>query len=808
MMLDTDGEVESLLPPQWVEDHVLHEQYIASFSSCSRDQWETWTASPASRLSGFAEIKEGKRRLWRTDLEQLLELRQVKRPQFYPYKNGCFELHDFDFDAQLVELWDEKATSDTKLWANVLRLVAQDWQCCWSSKKFAHLQQEGRSQTKPVDCDSIPAAWIIRFRSLRCLPDTRGHLREPAELLLRTPDTEPLMGVEPFVDAELDTEELEPLLLLLGVRESAAGPERLLSRLRDLATVKKPPVQEVLKWYDALDRLVARARPEEFAKLRSAFSSERIVLASHGGWASLGQVFRTAGGHDVPGVTLIHPDAAGFSMWPRLGMAEQPTEDLVLKWVRKLPRGTVVDPQDRERLKSLLARFPARIWNECAHWLGLDGSWTPIGEFKYRVTRRSTGRLDLLFPVIKAATADLRMVPIEAGDLSAGTTLDLMAELKFRLDDVPIDLSAAEKRPWILALGQSLLRVMIDDEEKSHSFRAAATRLSLTVWQRFSELKATPYLDGVPAGEARYEDAIWNENCLLVREISPAKYTEPVIKELTRIFGDRFADAIRTCIDRDPAYIEDYLNENFELMPMSDIRRSAPVQQGSVPQNGNSEQTALLLLKNDSTADSNGENAKAREPAVYPGAKEVVSRSAAAESAQHQPVLKSQEPETEPTSNRHSYVGSREPTERRIYGPDRQQRPGSTAPKNAGGPTLMTQFAKQKGFYWDGAQKCYLRKKDDSCIVPANGPFQWEWHDAKQNRVWRFWVAEQSFVQGGVEVATEVWEMIKKHPEFSAMVLRQPNGLPQAVSGNDLMKMVEGGSLKLYPATYRIKKPL
>jgi hypothetical protein len=74
--------------------------------------------------------------------------------------------------------------------------------------------------------------------------------------------------------------------------------------------------------------------------------------------------------------------------------------------------------------------------------------------------------------------------------------------------------------------------------------------------------------------------------------------------------------------------------------------------------------------------------------------------------------------------------------------------PCGDAPVQTGGRTLMTQFAKQKGFYWDGAQKCYLRKKDDSCIVPANGPFQWEWHDAKQNRVWRFWVAEQSFVQG------------------------------------------------------------
>jgi hypothetical protein len=49
---------------------------------------------------------------------------------------------------------------------------------------------------------------------------------------------------------------IRPLLIKLGVRDTPTGPDRLLDRLRALATVDNPPVYEVEKWYHRLDQLV------------------------------------------------------------------------------------------------------------------------------------------------------------------------------------------------------------------------------------------------------------------------------------------------------------------------------------------------------------------------------------------------------------------------------------------------------------------------------------------------------------------------------------------------------------------------
>ena len=70
-----------------------------------------------------------------------------------------------------------------------------------------------------------------------CLPDTRNMIQVPADLLRRTPETEALIDVEPFVHGLLDRETTRPLLDLLGVRSTPSGPGRLLDRLRALGEI-------------------------------------------------------------------------------------------------------------------------------------------------------------------------------------------------------------------------------------------------------------------------------------------------------------------------------------------------------------------------------------------------------------------------------------------------------------------------------------------------------------------------------------------------------------------------------------------
>ena len=72
----------------------------------------------------------------------------------------------------------------------------------------------------------------------------------------------------------------------------------------------------------------------------------------------------------------------------------------------------------------------------------------------------------------------------------------------------------------------------------------------------------------------------------------------------------------------------------------------------------------------------------------------------------------------------------------------------------------------------------------------------------------RIWTAEQSFFQGGVEIDTDVWVLIQKRPEISAMLLVAEDGKPKLYSGEELAKMVQQNTIKVYSATYRIRKPL
>jgi len=121
-----------------------------------------------------------------------------------------------------------------------------------------------------------------------------GRYREPAELLRRTPETESLLEAEPFVRAELDTESSRPLLVLLGVRDTPTGPDRLLDRLRALAGLAKPPIQDVEKWYHRLDRLIEKCSTDDLQKVKDAFHHEQIILAEGGGWVRAAEVFLDA----------------------------------------------------------------------------------------------------------------------------------------------------------------------------------------------------------------------------------------------------------------------------------------------------------------------------------------------------------------------------------------------------------------------------------------------------------------------------------------------------------------------------------
>jgi len=210
--------------------------------------------------------------------------------------------------------------------------------------------------TRSLTSEPLLADWLLKLRAKPCLPDTRNMIQIPAELVRRTPETEALIDVEPFVHGLLDRETTRPLLDLLGVRSTPSGPGGLLDRLRALAKSDKAPVHEVEKWYRRLDQMLDGASTPDAKSIKDAFKTEKLILAQDGTWVTSGGVFLVGDEEDVPGAAIIRSSLLDLSLWRRIGVAERPSADLALQWLGTLTSGKALSPDDARRVRTLMSR--------------------------------------------------------------------------------------------------------------------------------------------------------------------------------------------------------------------------------------------------------------------------------------------------------------------------------------------------------------------------------------------------------------------------------------------------------------------
>ncbi len=286
----------------------------------------------------------------------------------------------------------------------------------WKEKTGAVIYQEGNRYREALDCGSLCAGWIRRFRGLACIPDSFGKLHVPAELLLLTPDTAPLMGIEAFVHPDLDLQANRPLLLALGVRDNAADAGKIVGRLRALAQAPDPMqmIAEIARLCEALDRVVARLAPGPLREVAASFAAETLILAANNQWVSAGEI--SIFGDAEAASPGIHSSLQRLAMWPRLDVPERPAVEKTIEWLQSLETGKKLDAAEIKRVRFALQRSPARIWQTCGHWLTLDNTWTSVARLKFRLTMRELTEWSDLSPNIKKATANLQML----GDEIAG----------------------------------------------------------------------------------------------------------------------------------------------------------------------------------------------------------------------------------------------------------------------------------------------------------------------------------------------------------------------------------------------------
>jgi hypothetical protein len=265
VIADLSSDLDMFVADEWCERHVLHAGYDSQFKSCSPAEWREWIESGRSGLLQFVPLIQHSQHIYRrSELKKFLNERGYEGDPYYRYVTNNFVIDDWDFALEHWQHWETLAEDDDKFWGRLLnRILAQPptyWQNVLSSKAYQIATTGSRGQ---VGSDSLTPAWILKLRSHRCLQDTWGNFRAPAELLRRTPETEALLDVEPFVRADLDTEATRPLLARIGVRDTPTGTDNLVERLKALATVEHPPFFEVQKWCHRLDSIAAKCTTEE-----------------------------------------------------------------------------------------------------------------------------------------------------------------------------------------------------------------------------------------------------------------------------------------------------------------------------------------------------------------------------------------------------------------------------------------------------------------------------------------------------------------------------------------------------------------
>jgi hypothetical protein len=773
---DEHGSLEAIMPYPRRASQLLHEDYCKYFKSCSAEDWKKWIESGNSKLLTFIPLIQKKANIYgRREIVEEAKRRGHEGDLAYHYVTHNFVVEDWDFEEVYWGTWKNVALSDESIWTKLVERMLAQKDTYWSKAKGARLlHQATTGSTRAMTYDPVLPSWVLRLRELPCFKDVQGFIRKPEYLMRRTAETWPLMDFEPFVQAHLDVEANKPLFDLLGVQSRPTGPDRLLNSLRALAKAEKPPIHEVEKLYRRLDHLVDTCSTTDFQKVKEAFESEKLIYTHLNIWATTSGVFLFSGEENIQTAPVIRPSVADLTLWRKIGVAERPTADLAIKWLKSLESGAALAPDDARRVRVLLARHPLRIWEVCGHWLNLAGEWAPTDSLVFMISMQSPVAYQHLFPDVKQRTADLRVLPVElTGKPPFSALLPLASQIEERIQDNPLCSCQATFKDWLQTFGRLLARVELESEDETGRVRLLAERLSRTRWlEAPGGLEIIPYIEGKPAGTSLRTDVVWRDDSLFVQPLPKAKLARRVPEEIGKIFSwQEIKAALDYSFERSPEDVRDYLEENFSLVAEN------------VPAPGPASAPAAVEAGLDTPEPTEPKEGAPVEPAPT-----------GSEAGQTEPEAVA--PTDEPTEEE---AGEKPDLEGAVHTEAREGR----APKPAK-HSIIERFAKSKGFIKD-LDNMFFYEEDGSWIGKTSGlRFPWE-HRASDGQILRYyWPRDHCLQREPLQIEADVWGLIEQQPDTYSLILSNPEGSPVEVTGADLLIMKAEGKITLYPATFRL----
>ena len=778
VLADSSHDLDLFVDDEWYEAHVLDEIYSEKYKACSEAQWENWIRSGRSKLRLFIPLEMANRPInGRDQIRSVVKERGGTSELEFPYKHPTFIIEDWDFKADHWKYWKSVQQEQKDFWGKLLTRIINTPNLQWDKAIFAKAHQVATTgRRKQITQDGLASSWIMKFRELPCLQDTRGFYRVPTELLRRTPETEALLDVELFVKAEIDTEANRQLLIQLGVRDTPTGPEKLLDRLRVLSNVDDAPLDEIVKWYRRLDDLVQNCSTDELSKVQDAFRSEALIYTDSREWSRSGSVFLNSNEEDVPGALVIHESARQLNLWPRMGVEQRPSVELAVAWLKGLPKGKRLPENEQSRVKALISRYPERVWSECGAWLNLEGEWVGTNELSYRITMQSLIPWANLFKKIKTTVADLRMLSAETcNGLPFSNMPTLASSVEERIEDGTRGGLRSISKPWLNALGKGLSRVDLDDNNEAVRIRDQGVRMSGTKWQIAEGLKSIPYIDGSPAGTTRKVDVIWKDDSLFVEDRDVARLFKAVAQELARPF-DRadIAEAIKASIERSPEFIQEYFDSNFTLLPPDELPTHC-------------EKVEEATESHDQVAVSGGDDKKAT---TGPGAGEAVSEEGQVPNEAGEELVDSERPEEVP-------VAGQVETAHNGNAPHEENAPP--------GPKFFEVFAEAQGFTPIPGEPDRFRHSNGSILQKNDGGvFSWGRYSVEGELLQSYWLRDHCLQRNPLKIDVVVWNLCDEYPESYSLVLADGDGQPVVLSGTQIAELVESEVVTLHPAEYRV----
>lgn len=790
VLIDPNGLLETIIEPEWLEKNLLHSDYQESFTSCTEVEWNAWVRSGRSGLLQMLPLKSSEKRVFgRDQIQSEIQKRGAGPFRGFPYVTHDFVIQDWDFEDRHWKHWNNLAKSGPELWCRLTELLFIESERLveeYSNSSILQVATTGSRQRLYLSPDPLPS-WILRLRKLPCLRDTRGNARRPDELLRRTPATEPLLDVELFIDKRFDIERYTPLLDLLGVGTAPTGPAKILASLRSLATSSTPPVSEVEKWYSRLDILFDHCSTEDADEIRNAFANERLILTENGIWETSAGVFLNAEEHDAPGAEIIRSSVHNLMLWTKVGVAERPSLELAINWLRTLPSGKPLTKEEVRRVQNLLASHPIRVWGECEHWMNLNAEWVPVDDLSYYVSMQSLVKYSHLFPNIKKRTADFQKLNAETVNAPPFNRLVRLAEvIEKQFHKTNLQSGQSKAKPWLTQLGLDISRIKLEDKDEQVRIRELGKRLAETKWKIEKKIQVMPYIEGVPAGEAFEEDVAWIGDVIYVKDQPTGKIAKAVSNELCKAFRiPELEDAIKLCLERDVEFVSEYMDENFDLDSLVDLAVEPTQKRERLSEEPRENELAETeegdLRSTDAVADDDDSEGpytldELEDDFDNEGDDEFDSDSF---DEDDQDEFYDDEDEDEET-----------PEKTRSKRPQRRN--------------LIDRFAEQNGF----------RKDSDDRYFHGNGSwiaknkdgigFQWEQRRSNGSLVKFYHVRDHCLEKKPLEVDTDVFGLLRNHPDLYSLVMVDGDDAPIELTGERIDEMRRDGKLSLLPATYRI----